>query len=444
VTTSQTKPSPSPDPDTIFAQLLQDLPLETADLARQFKAFVRARKIQTPEQLLRAVLLFAALDYSEREVAANLVLVNPTIGQLSDQSVRERLAGCLPWLQALLPRLIQRPQLPTIPVSLRLLALDASEISAPAERGTWRLHALLEMVSLQLVGVQLTDLKTGETLCNFSFAPGEVVLTDRGYSHRRGVAHVLESGGQVITRYNPHHLPLEDEAGDKLEIAAWLVDCERGERRTLAGFFCAPDGQRHQVWVHALRLGEAAAAAARRRCRRAGARGKYRPKETTLFLSEFILVLTSLGPEDLSAEAVLELYRSRWQIELLFKRYKSLLDLDQLRARAGSVLGSVWLHGKLLYACLVERRARRRCGSDWARLDGERPATWWRIWRLMRDELTPLITLSECWDWRAWPAALTALAERRRRRRLQRLPTEVVIWLQRPAQTTNLTLEKAA
>lgn len=436
MTTTKTKPSPSPDPDTIFAELLQDLPAETADLAREFKAFARARKIKTPEQLLRVVLLFAALDYTEREIAANLVLTFPAIGKLSNQAVRERLAACLPWLQALLPKLVERPVLPPLPSGLRLLALDASEISAPGGQGAWRVHALLEVVSLQLAAVKLTDRKTGETLCNFEFASGEVVLTDRGYSHRRGVSHLLKRGGEIITRYNPHHIPLYDAQGQALDVAEWLSDCERGERRTLEGFFTAPDGTRHQVWVHACRLPEQAAAAARRRCLRAGKTGKYTPRAQTLFLAEFVMVLTSVEPAVLGAEVVLELYRCRWQIELLFKRYKSLLAVDQLRARAGSVLGAVWLHGKLLYACLIEQRAGRRCGAEWTQLAGARAGSWWRVWRLIRDELTPLITLAQCWDIKAWPAALTALAERPRKRRLQRLPSAVVLWLQKPSVTT--------
>lgn len=437
--TTKTKPSPPPDSDTIFAELLQDLPPETAELALQFNAFTRSRKIKTPEQLLRAVLLFAALDYTEREIAANLILTLPDLRKLSNQAVRERLSACLPWLQALLPRLIERQALPRLPPGLRLLALDASEIGAPGGKSAWRLHALLEVVSLQLVAVKLTDLKTGETLCNFEFAAGDVVLTDRGYSHRRGVGHLLDSGGKIITRYNPHHIPLEDVQGQAMNVAAWLADCEREEMRTEEGFFTAPDGKRHQVWVHAYRLPEQAAAA-RRRCLRAGKTGKYTPRQQTLFLAEFVLVLTSVEPEVLKADVVLKLYRCRWQIELLFKCYKSLLNADQLRARAGSVLGKIWLHGKLLYACLIERRAHRRCGAEWTRLDGERRGSWWRVWRLIRDELTPLITLSQCLDVTFWPAALSALAERPRQRRLQRLPPSVVLWLQtQPVPTPPLT-----
>lgn len=439
--TKNTNPSPASDPDTIFAQLLQDLPPETADLAREFQAFTRARKLRTPAQLLRVVLLFAALDYSEREIAANLLLVAPELRQLSNQAVRERLAACLPWLQALLPKLVAAPRVPALPAAWRLLALDASEITAPGGKGAWRLHAVLDVGSLHLVALQLTDRKTGETLCNFAWGAGEVVLTDRGYSHRRGVAHVRAEGGHVLTRYNGHHIPLVDAQETPLELTAWLADCAAGEVRTCAGFFTAPDGTRHAVWVHAVRLSPTAAAAARRRCRRAGARGKYTPSAKTLFLAEFVLVLSTVPPSELSAEVVLAVYRCRWQIELLFKRYKSLLDLDQLRARAGSVLGAVWLHGKLLYACLLEARARRRGGTDWTALEGARRGTWWRVWRLVQDELTPLITLAACWGETAWTAALRALAERPRRRRLQQLPAAFVVWLQRPAPPSETVLE---
>jgi hypothetical protein len=38
--------------------LLQDLPSETVTMAREFKAFVRAKKVKTPQQLLRMVFLY--------------------------------------------------------------------------------------------------------------------------------------------------------------------------------------------------------------------------------------------------------------------------------------------------------------------------------------------------------------------------------------------------
>jgi hypothetical protein len=424
---------PEIDPDTMVAEILQDLPPETERLAREFKAFSRARKIKTPAQLLRAVRLFAGLDLTEREVAANLVLVDPTIRSLTDQAVHERLQACLPWLQALLPKLLPPPPGP-LPPGRRLLVIDATNVTAPGERKTtWRLHVVMNLMSLELISVQLTDGRTGETLKHFDFAPGDVVLCDRGYCRREGVAHLLAAGGEVIVCYHPHLFPVQDRQGRPLDVAAARRDLAPGETVTLEADFVSDAGITSHVWIHTHRLAGEAAAAARRRCRRTAQQGRYTPRQASLFLAEFVLVLSSVPPQELNAEVVLGLYRCRWQVELLIKCWKSLLDLDQVRARAGSVLGRVWLTGKLLYAAWLERRGRRRFGADWRRLNQQRRTTCWRLWKLLQHEVAPLITLACCWATDAWPAALQALTERKRRRRLQTLPVDVIAWVQPPA-----------
>ena len=64
-----------------------------------------------------------------------------------------------------------------------------------------------------------------------------------------------------------------------------------------------------------------------------------------------------------------------------------MLDVDALRAKATSPLAEVWLHGKLLYALMLERRMRRQLGDSWGRLDHERVGTWWRVWGMLKDEI---------------------------------------------------------
>jgi hypothetical protein len=53
------------------------------------------------------------------------------------------------------------------------------------------------------------------------------------------------------------------------------------------------------------------------------------------------------------------------------------------RAKAHSPLAEVWLHGKLLYALMLERRMRCPLGDSWGRLDHERVGTWWRVWGML-------------------------------------------------------------
>ncbi len=66
-----------------------------------------------------------------------------------------------------------------------------------------------------------------------------------------------------------------------------------------------------------------------------------------------MLLLTSLPEDEYSAEQVADCYRLRWQIELAFKRLKSLLHLDALRAKEPE-LAKAWIFANLLAAFLID------------------------------------------------------------------------------------------
>ena len=69
------------------------------------------------------------------------------------------------------------------------------------------------------------------------------------------------------------------------------------------------------------------------------------------------LVFTSLPLKIIDTETASGIYQVRWQIELVIKRMKSLLNIDKSRAFKGSKLAELYLHGKLLYTVVVEKRA---------------------------------------------------------------------------------------
>jgi len=112
--------------------------------------------------------------------------------------------------------------------------------------------------------------------------------------------------------------------------------------------------------------------------------------------------------------------------QIATERWKSVLDVDALRAKVHSPLAEVWLHGKLLYALMLERRMRRQLGDRGGRLDHERLSTWWRVWGMLKDEMAPRIPGALFWREDAWAACLKGLAERPRRRKLQQLPPEAI------------------
>ncbi len=72
----------------------------------------------------------------------------------------------------------------------------------------------------------------------------------------------------------------------------------------------------------------------------------------TIELHRYIILVTSL-PVDADGARILELYRVRWQIEIAFKRLKSILGLGHL-PKKDEASCRAWLHGKLFVALLAQ------------------------------------------------------------------------------------------
>src|SRR4029434_4848992 len=131
-------------------------------MAREFKAFARVRKIKTPAQLLRVVLLYCGVDKALREVAGILTALYEPI---TDQSVAERLRACGPWVKAVLRKMLPTPAATALPQALRFVVIDATTVQAPGATGTdYRLHISLDLVTLEFLEVSISDVHTGETL----------------------------------------------------------------------------------------------------------------------------------------------------------------------------------------------------------------------------------------------------------------------------------------
>ena len=63
--------------------------------------------------------------------------------------------------------------------------------------------------------------------------------------------------------------------------------------------------------------------------------------------------MTSLPTKGYQAKDILAVYRLRWQIELAFKRLKSLLHMDKLPTRTEQTSRS-WLYAHLIVALLSD------------------------------------------------------------------------------------------
>ena len=180
------------------------------------------------------------------------------------------------------------------------------------------------------------------------------------------------------------------------------------------------NGESVNAYVHARRLPDDKIPEARRKCK---ARSKNKkPKKETLFYAEWMLIFTTVEPTVLDTQTICILYGLRWQVELVFKRLKSLLDIDMLRAKEKSLLNDIWLYGKLLFATLLEKRSNKLFGTDTLEVEQQRKITPWRIWKMLKDEAITKIIGALYWKPEQLQDALHVMTERPRKRKLKTLP----------------------
>jgi hypothetical protein len=342
--------------DYQWPYLLSFLPEETdlEETARECGAIRRKRSIQSAVDLLRLALVYAFCGLSLRQTAAWAETAG--VATLSDVALLKRLRGASSWLGRILGiKLAERSGTELKPFeSLRLRIVDATTVSKPGSVGTdWRIHLGFDLTTFAIDHVELTDRYGGENLRRFPVRQGEVLVGDRGYSHYSSLASVLAEGGDFLIRLNWQNVFLRHADGSRFELFDELRKIPDGHPAEFS-LSVAPKGKPSiSVRLVALRKTESAAEETRRKILKERSKKGRRIDPRTLEAAGYMLIVTSLPGSALSPADVLEVYRLRWQIELAFKRLKSLLHLDELPAKDPD-LSKSYIYAKLLAALLVE------------------------------------------------------------------------------------------
>lgn len=337
--------------------LLSFLPPEEAleATARACGAIQRLRAVGKASTLLRLALVYGFCGFSLRQTAAWAEAAE--VASLSDVALLKRFRKTADWLGHLLGVKLAERVTPVPVRGCRLRLVDATTVSAPGSKGTdWRVHLDYDLAALAISEIQLTQVDGGESLFRFDFDPGELVVADRGYAHRPGLVHVVEAGAQFIVRLNWSSVPLQQPGGEEFGLLPALRNLPEAQAAAF-DLEIAPNPREHlpavPVRLIAVRKSEEAAAEARKKALREAARKGHKLQPETVELAGYVLVLTSTTASEFSPEEILEIYRFRWQIELVFKRLKSLLLFDELPARDPE-LSRTFLFSKLLAALLLE------------------------------------------------------------------------------------------
>ena len=354
-------PAPASLPPDQFLDLLGRLPpaLDLDQLARETRAIQRAREVTTGSDLLRIALARGPGGLSLKETAAWSALLG--LADISAPGVKKLLDRSVGFLDAVMASQLaaQSPSAAPRWAGRCLRCGDGTSISKPGSKGTdWRVHAVYDLGRGGFSHLEVTDQHGGEAINRGAPIAGEIRICDRNYAtaaslHRFRQDSANQADFIVRVRWRGFSLSRPDRTPfDLITHLGTLPD----------------DPLPHEVMVHAnlgpldpplplrlviLRKTPEATEQARKKLRQAASRKQKTLDPRSLAAAEFIVLATSLPAEAYPADEVLAAYRLRWQIELAFKRLKSLLHINALPTYTEAASRS-WLLAHLILALLCD------------------------------------------------------------------------------------------
>ena len=312
---------------SVVAQLGGAAQLESR--ARQTKAFVRQRRIPDAVALLRLMLAYCLGERGLRSTAAWAASVG--LANLSSVALFYRLRQCGDWFTVLVERLLAAAA-PKASRGRLIRIIDATTVpqAGPAARKNselWRIHSAFDLPYERFGHFELTDQQEGETFDRIPVVKGEIRIADRAYLQPDRISAVLEAGADVLIRAGWKNARWLDAKGCPLDLIAEL---RAGNDRGLIDrpiWIKRKAGAPLAMRLIAVKKSADAAAASRRKARRDAQDENRTISKETLEAADWVILVTSLAPDEFTVEDVLALYRLRWRIELGFKRLKSLIGL---------------------------------------------------------------------------------------------------------------------
>ena len=236
---------------------------------------------------------------------------------------------------------------------------DGTCVSKPASKGTdWRVHGVFDLASGGFSHLELTDEHGAEALERGAPIAGEIRIGDRNYARVPVLKRFLAKAcgtADFIVRLGWNALQLSTPRGKPFDLIGYLQQLPSGVRPHEVILRAAAGRGESALPLRLIvqRKTPEATEATRLALRRAAIKKGKKLDPRSLIAAEFMILATSLPQTGYTAKDVLAVYRLRWQIELAFKRLKSLLHIDRLPTRTEPTSRS-WLYAHLILALLCD------------------------------------------------------------------------------------------
>jgi len=175
----------------------------------------------------------------------------------------------------------------------------------------------------------------------------DLVLRDLGFFKIDSLKKIAEKGAYYLSRYFlSTNLYIDDKKVDLLEFLEskkhlGIID-EEVEIST----------KKLSTRLVAIRVSDDVYNERVRVLKRAYQQRRRTPKKETLKLQRYVIFVTNIPKDMIEAKYIGTIYRLRWEIELCFKRWKSILKIDRLTGESGNRT-LCFIYAKLIAILLI-------------------------------------------------------------------------------------------
>ncbi len=342
------------------------LPSGWKEKMSETKCFVRAREIKSAKSWLRVLFAYPVLDKSLEDISRWLDRQN--IAKITAPSLWQRMQKSVSFLLWLCYK-IMKSFVEPVETDLNLVVVDATTFSLPASKKRDWIMTLM-WSNGNPVSMKLNKLKgkgTGESLKNIGkLSKKSVIVGDRAYGTPPQISYAIQNDQSFIVRFTWNNLPLyEDEKGKKpLNPYKVLRHMRQREIRDFHAWVCPKSDKPCKVRIVAVKKDNQIIQRDRRKSRAESKRKGHTPRKLTIFMAAFVTIVTDLSESQASKEVIADAYRWRRQIELEFKRFKSITKTRKLINKNDEAV-KAYLLGLLAAWLLTQTIARKKVFFPW-------------------------------------------------------------------------------
>lgn len=221
----------------------------------------------------------------------------------------------------------------TLPDALRTLGASCGGRTATTPTAAVKLTVRLDLCRGGMEGPVLSagrDQDKSNPLQHAPVPPGSLRIADLGFWSLAVLQTIRADGAHFLSRLHVGTTVADAATGQPLDVVAWLrrQPADQAEHAVTLGVAAKLPAR-----LLAIRLSPDRATQRRRTIRDRAKRAGETPSKRLLERADWVLVVTSVPAEQLRLDEAMVMVRARWQIELLFKLWKSHGALDEWRSQ---------------------------------------------------------------------------------------------------------------